>query len=180
TSTGGTISDDLQEHAGSVSGNTCAANTLVVDSTSGTWYRCNSSNQYAAIPAPATTGGSVILYNHAGNTDTVTCPTNSNANFATTYTIPANMLSSVVSGTTGIVRVFLGFKYTASPTVPSMGITVKLGSTVIYSAYGAAPGAAATNLSFGLMVTLQPDNTPGSSVNVYTNPLPGATVVSSV
>jgi hypothetical protein len=61
-----------------------------------------------------------------------------------------------------------------------MGITVKLGSTVIYSAYGAAPGAAATNLSFGLMVTLQPDNTPGSSVNVYTNPLPGATVVSSV
>jgi hypothetical protein len=100
-------------------------------------------------------------------TDTVSCPNNTSTAFATTYTIPANTITS-----TTLLKVTVAGTLQTSSSPPGMGIILNLGSTMIWSPYtSAVPGGGYTAVPSGAQFFLRGTATPSASSAVLTNPL---------
>jgi hypothetical protein len=116
------------------------------------------------IPASPYHAPLATLY---GTTDTVTCPSATSTAFATTYTIPANTITS-----TTLLRVTVAGTLQTSSSPPGMGIILNLGSTMIWSPYtSAVPGGGYTAVPSGAQFFLRGTATPSASSAVLTNPL---------
>ncbi len=68
-----------------------------------------------------------VISAQLGNTDTVACPNNTTANFATTYTISANYLT-----TNKLLKITLGFAETSSASPPSSSFRLTIGGTSVF------------------------------------------------
>jgi hypothetical protein len=118
--------------------------------------------------------GQVTLSAKLGSSDTVNCPNNSETDFSTTYTLPASFLI-----TNRVVRVTWLGRMTTSGSPPSVGFSLKLGSTSVYTATNGGPGMSLSNVPLGITFYIQGTAAAGSSVNVFTNPVGPPTALSS-
>lgn len=105
-----------------------------------------------------------------GNTDTVACPNNTTANFATTYTIPANYLVA-----NKLLRVTLEFGMTTTATVPNIGFNLLIGGTNVFVASTAnAATAGWVKVPMGIQFLVQGSAAASASAAVYTHPTQAA------
>lgn len=109
-----------------------------------------------------------------GNTDTVSCPNNTTANFATTYTIPANYLVA-----NKLLRITMSFGLTTTATVPSFGFNLQIGGTNVFVSNQGAPSAAWVKAPMSIMFYIQGSAAAGGSAAVYTHPSVTATTNSA-
>jgi hypothetical protein len=113
---------------------------------------------------PAITAGLWgIVTSSVANTDTVSCPNNTTANFATTYTIPANYLA-----TKKVLKITLGFSLTSSSSPPSFGFQLSVGGANVYTAAAAAPSISMTNIPMEVTFEMQGSAAASGSAAVYT------------
>ena len=120
------------------------------------------------------TVGEVLLSAQFSTTDTVNCPNNTTANFATTYTIPANYLTA-----NRVIRVTMGFTIIATATVPTFAIRMSIGGVATYTTTAAAPSANNPTI-VGTSLMIQGTAAAGAAVAVHVHPIYGAGLFSSV
>lgn len=123
-----------------------------------------------AADIPGGSGGPVILSAQGGLTDTVNCPANTTANFATTYTIPLN---TITTGT--ILDLKLGFTLATTATVPNMSFRLSIGGTSVFTAASTTITATAIPMGIGVEFLISGKAVPSASSAVVTNVIEAAT-----
>jgi hypothetical protein len=118
-----------------------------------------------------TPASDVICALHADTVGTLTC---NNAvtdgttitPFTTGYTVPANFFTTGTS-----LKIVLGVSIWSSGTAPTIVLTVKAGSTVIYTDSAMAIGVSQTNAQSAVTWELTSVAAPGASVFTFTTPV---------
>ncbi len=105
-----------------------------------------------------------VLQVNVGNTDSVSCPSNTVGNFATTYTIPSSYLVA-----NKVLRITLGLNLIATATVPTMAFRLTIGGTSVYAPAGATLTAATAGVPVLVTILIQGSAAAGGSAAVYTN-----------
>lgn len=108
-------------------------------------------------------GSYLVLSAQVGNTDAVNCPANTTANFATTYTIPANYLVA-----NKLLRLTMAFNVVATATVPTMGFRLSIGGTSVYAGTPVA-SSVTTGQPLSISFLIQGSAAASGSAAVYTH-----------
>lgn len=128
---------------------------------SAAYLASNGGNQLVAASAPER-----VLFASAANTDTVACPNNTTANFATTYTIPANYLAS-----NKLLRISLGLVAQTSGSPAQFSFKLSIGGILVYgTAGGASPGGNQTATPIRIDFLIQGPEAAGATAHVYVHP----------
>jgi len=99
------------------------------------------------------------------SSDTLTAPNNTYSSFATTYTLPANAI------TTGSVhKVTLGFVITTDGAPPTLGVRVQFGGVTVFNGTSGTPTTNMSARPCSITLLVVGSATPGAAVSVFVHP----------